>query len=475
MGGIKLDWHVESEQSETRAVEDPLARQRRREARQQFLAILAGLVLVVGAVALGILWRLRDVENRVRRDLLDTVEAEITALRIGDLASYTAIQRSASDAFVLEQSRRFEEYQRLKQAGRIQLTGEVVSTAIDDQRARVVVEELIDGVPYHVVWFYWRYDNPGGAHNGWRHVPDDLTFWGDERTIETGAGRVTFRELDAALGRALAERLPDWWARGCMLLACAEPPPDPTIEIVAARPPAVAWDSPDGWTLRITSPLVERARADVALPPGLAQMVAEQLAARLLRFATGDTHPSATTDAAWLHRDYARWMAQHMRTDTLTVQGEGFIESLQANYGPHAPAVVLDALRTNPTVDGVLSALAGVPLAQLSPDQLNDLDWRGYFQWRLALERELLSEPQVEAFLSLYDLENVNAASEARLRLESPAYTVQPVPEVQSVAITRENAQTYAWADVVYTDNGIKVMEGRIAWRWTGGSWRRLN
>lgn len=475
MGGIKLDWHVESEQSQTRATEDPAARQRRLHAWRQFLAILAALAIVVGAVVAAILWRLNDIENRIHRDLLDTVDAEITALRIGDLAGFMAIQRSASDAFMLEQSRKYEEYQALKQAGRIQLTGTVIDATIDNQRARVVIEEILDGVPQHVVWFYWRYEDGDDSRSGWRRVPDDLTFWGDSNEIAAGAGSVTYHALDEPLARALAERLPAWWGRGCALLSCADVPPVPHIDIVAARPAAVEWASPDGWTLRVTSPLVGRARADVPLPPDLARSIAQQLAARLVRYSTGSTALSAHNDAAWLYDEYARWMAHHMMSQTPSPEQGGFIESLIAAYGPGAPGTVLSALRSTPTLDGVLTALTGIPLAQLSADQLDDLAWGSFFQWRLALEPRLLSESHGEAFIGLYDLGDRTAAGEAMLRLESPAYALRPVPVVRSVQITRENQQTYAWVGASYMENGYSVQDVTILWRWANESWRRVN
>lgn len=478
MGGIKLDWHVESEQSQTRATEDPLVRQRRRAARRQFLAILAALVIVVGAIVGAILWRLNDVENEIKRDLLDTVEAEVTALRIGDLANYTAIQRSASDTFMLEQSQRFEYYQQLKQDGRIQLTGRVVSTAIDDQRARVVLEEIIDGVPYHVVWFYWRYAASENDEGGWRHVPDDLTFWGEERTITTGSGRVIYNALDHDLARALADRLPVWWARGCELLACPTPPPDPTIRIVAEQPPAVEWNTPDGWTLRVTSPLVSRARADVPLPPDFAQTIAQQLAMRLVRHATGDVIPDPASDAAWLQADYARWMAGHMR-DQLQEAG-GFMESLIALYGPGVPGTVLNTLASAAPVggaasfDNVMLAVTGVPLSQLSADQLNTLDWRAFFRWRLELETALLREGDREGFLALYDTADSAAFNLAVQNADSPTYAARPVPVVREVQITQENGQLYAWVTATYTENGLTLQDASFLWRWANGTWRRV-
>ena len=139
--GIRLDWQAESEQSRLRATEDPAALRRRQRARRQIMLLLALLVAVLGLIGALILWRLQHVDDQIRRDLLDTVSVEVTALRVGDLANYMAVQRSASDSFLLEQSQRFEDYQTLKASHRVALTGEVISATIDNQRARVVLEE----------------------------------------------------------------------------------------------------------------------------------------------------------------------------------------------------------------------------------------------------------------------------------------------------------------------------------------------
>ena len=66
----------------------------------------------------------------------------------------------------------FEAYQQLKQAHRVELTGDVLDVTIDDLRGRVVLQETIDGVPYKVVWFYWYYEDGGERDQpGWRRVP----------------------------------------------------------------------------------------------------------------------------------------------------------------------------------------------------------------------------------------------------------------------------------------------------------------
>ena len=128
-------------------------------------------------------------------------------------------------------------------------------------------------------------------------------------------------------------------------------------------------------------------------------------------------------------------------------------------------------------LDDALTALSGVTMPLLTVDQLNSLVWESFFQWRLALEPQLVTEPANSgAFLDLYDLESVAASSEAALRLESPAYAAQPVPQVVSVTIGRDAAsQTYAYAETTRTENGVTVPAGTVIWRLSSGTWKRAN
>lgn len=475
--GIKLDWQVESEQTQTRATEDLATRQRRRRTQRRFLLLIGLLVCILGSVVIAAVWRLRDIDHRLRQDLIDTVQAEVTALRVGDFANYMAIQRSASDAFITEQTRAYEDYQVLKQANRVRLTGEIVDITIDDQRGRVIVQEEIDGVPHHVLWFYWYYEDGGSNdQSGWRHVPDDLTFWGNERELETERVRVTYRELDEAFARALADRIDAWIAEGCALLACASPPPQITINVVAEQSARIEWAAADYWTLVITSPLVERARADVLLDPAREALIAEDIARRLVALATNFTPPPATADSAWFQDELARWLGNRLRA----APSGGFMDSLIALSGPTAPQNALATLiqvgakPMPPTLDDILITFMGNPMPLLPVEQLSALDWADFFQWRLELEHDLLVQPDAHtSYLGLYDQEDVYAAGEAVRRLEDPAYISQPVPQVQNVAITRdEQSQTYAYVEVTITQDGFTTTN-TIIWRLAGGTWKR--
>lgn len=475
--GIKLDWQIESERTQMRATEDPELARRRQMARRRLVFLILGLAVLLAAGVAAIYWRLDQVEQQYRQDLVDTVEIEVAALRLGDFASFMSIQRSASDAFMLDQSRLFQEYQELKRTNNVELPGTVRDTAIDNLRGRVVVEEVIDGVPYHVAWFYWYYED-GGPNNqrGWRHVPADLTFWGDEAEIVSGPARVTYRTLDQALAEALAPRVGEWWARGCELLGCLTPPPDLRVDIVAERPARLEWAAHDGWTLRITSPLVERARADMPLPPDLSRAVAEQIAARLVRHTADNATPAAYSDAQWLTQELTRWLADQFTADSEAENAAGgVVASLVAAYGPGAPGALARATATPATLDAMLSVVTGQPLALLPAETLNALDWRPFFQWRLDVERRLLDQADGgPALLELYDLESTVAVGEVSRRIEDPTYAPRTTLEVRSVTIQPgDNAsQIYAFADVARPELGGQE---QIIWRLAGGTWKRAN
>jgi len=93
--GIKLDWQVESEQSNIKATEDPQAQLRRRQARRQLILLLLLVVCLLSLAGAAVIWRLQQVDDRIRQDLLDTIAIEVTALRIGDFANYMAIHSSS--------------------------------------------------------------------------------------------------------------------------------------------------------------------------------------------------------------------------------------------------------------------------------------------------------------------------------------------------------------------------------------------
>jgi len=476
--GIRLDWQVESEQSELRAQEDPEAQRRRRVTQRRFIMLIIAIgSLLCLAVSL-VIWRLQQVDEQFRDSLVDTVEAEIAALKVGDLDAFMRIQRSRSSAFLIEQQREFELYQQLKQSHRVQFTANVLDVAIDDLTGRVVVEEIIDGVPYKVVWYYWYYEPDGsGEPSGWRRVPDNLAFWGEERTLRTTHTRIRYQALDEDLAQALSPRLEDWWTRGCALLGCADTPPALHVEIVAQPAATVAWKPDNAWMLIVPSPLVSRARADVPLSTDLEQSIRRLVAARLTQHVTGDQATATPNDAAWVVSELERWLGNRLIAGHATPAADPtFVGQLVAQYGPDAIPALVSSLSGDPPLDQFIHAVSGVSLAQMSVEQLNQLDWRGFFQWRVRLERELLAQPDTnQHFLALYDLDRADAASNANVRLQDPSYAASEAPHVTAIGITRdENGDTFAVIELVHSGAGEPLTETAF-WRLASGTWKRVS
>jgi hypothetical protein len=137
--GIQLDWQVESERKQRRATEDPEAKRWRRKQRRKLIFATVALATVVCGVIGAIIWRLNSVDAAYRRDLEDTVDVEIRALKVGDEDNYMSIRRSGSDYWLETQRQTFQEYQTVKRAGQLELTGNILDLEmdIDESRARV--------------------------------------------------------------------------------------------------------------------------------------------------------------------------------------------------------------------------------------------------------------------------------------------------------------------------------------------------
>jgi hypothetical protein len=448
---IRLDWKVESERVQNQG-EDPNTRRRRRLARARFFLVVGFLgALLFGGGALVVL-RLSAVDDQIKQNLADTVLVETTALRIGDYLGYMELQRSASPNWLQIQGQRFTYYQNLKAANNVVLDGEVLDLAIDGPRGRVLLAETINGIAHQTVWFYWRYND------GWRHVPPDYTFWGLPAQKVSGQVTIQYNALDSGLATALAENVDRWWRTACEALACGETPPL-LIEIVAEPSTQVAWR---GDTLVVPSPLAAEERVVIApaLSNALADEVARQMASATVSKLTGGYQAPTASDAAWLQQGITYWLAAQ-----LTGRGDpnslAFVQGIRTVYGVEGLRRILQALTVEPDVRALASALGD------RVEALN-LDWRVFFQWRLDVEKTLLSQGDQNAVINLWDAQNPNATTYLAARLANP---IAPTPQVQSVTIV-------PGPDAVPQALVSAVLEGlpiTITFRLVDGSWRRAS
>jgi hypothetical protein len=452
--GIRLDWQIEAERAYQRAGEDPGEKRRRRVQRLRILAFTAGVIIWLCIMA-GIVWfRLYTVDNQIREALVNTVQAETATLRIGDFGGFLAIQWAApGGTWIEEQSAHFKRYQDLKTKSDLKLTGNVLDAVVDGTRGRALVEEVIDGVPYRALWFYWRFGD------GWRHVPADLTFWGDAQTINGKVSTVKFYQLDAPMSQALAPRIDRWWSEGCGYVGCQETP-KLTVEIVAELVGQVRWDEKRLNTLIVPSPLAieERIRADMPIPPVTEEAIAAQIASRVFDLATGNLRPVQTADAAWLRQMIVEWLSS-----TFVGRGDpdqmSFVQSLKDHYGPSALIALVQQIQGKADIS-VVGAALNQPLETLA------LDWRTFFQWRLNVEKTFLSRNDLVGFQALWDTANPQALEQMRQRQSRPA---ERTPQVQAVAISPGPDGAARATVQVAVDGKAQV----IIFRLVDGAWKR--
>jgi hypothetical protein len=465
--GLRLDWEIESEKGGSySAQEDPQLKRRRRQGRRRLILLLIGVVtLLAGAGAL-LIWRLTAADLAIESQLRDTVEAEVAALRIGDWNAFNAAQRSADPTWGPSQQNLFTQYQQFKEARDINLTGTVRALTIDGLRARVVVEEIIEGIPYAQAWFYWRYDD------GWLHGPQDIAFWGARQAYTGRDVTVRYLELDEPLARDLGVAVESWVNATCgPILQCGDLP-HITLNIDPSGPLQPAWNAENPWTLDLLSPfagqptaqqpLAGRVRYDQPFSGQLRLDVAGMIAARVLDEATrGADAPSYPSDAAYLRASIIAWLTGRYAG---VANSALLITSLAENYGLGAVGRLAPVLTSGATLD-VLAGVTGVPL------EAANLDWRDLLSWRLQLEHALYLSRDQAALLNLYDVPFHSTAA-ARFGAPTP-----PPAEAEVVLAPRSTAPDGVPQIVAIArfGTGEALREEQVTFRWVGGAWRRAS
>jgi hypothetical protein len=455
--GIKLDWEIESEQSGGQhniGEEATSARQRRRTWLRLLLLVLI-VVGVLGGAAAAVISRLRTIDDQIEMLLRNTVDAEITALRIGDLNAFLTAQRSASNDWLLAQQGVFNDYQTLKQQNKIELTGQILGLTIDKNRARVQVQEILSGVPYTRVWFYWRYED------GWRHVPPDYTFWGDVGQYQGKSVTVRYNTVDAPLANAMGASIDTWLATACAALPCGTLP-TLSVEIIPDNTLQPAWSTANPWSIQIPSPFTDRARSDMPFDTAMQLKVSNLIADRLVSAASNNMQPTYPADAYYLRQAVISWLVgQFVQFDTNAF----VISSLAKNYGPAAVGKLVTSLQ--PNSDGrVLATAAGVS----SLEQAH-LDWRDFLTWRLSTEGELIKRRDENNYMNLYDTHDETVRNLAAQRFN----TAPPESPVVVSAQLETSSGTPVLRALAQVGPKDKRTQQEVQFRLVDGLWRRVN
>jgi len=421
MGRIRLEWDIETQKIEKSDSEDPRTKWAR---RRNLLRLFLLIGILLGAVAGGVLFiqnRLLEVEDQLDQLLRDTVRAEVAALRIGDFNTFINLQRSATDEWVNTQQINYQTYEQLKVNSELRLTGNVLATEIEGQRGRAIVEEIIDGVPYANVWFYWRYAD------GWRHVPPDLTFWGEEQTIESDNLLIRYRTVDQLFSEELDTVVSDWLTQGCRILQCTQVP-SLTIEVVTESPEQVLWIDEANWLLRIRSPYLNGARADKPFDDQLRLQVATLLAEHMVNAQTNYMVMTYPHDVYHLRQAVISYLVEQFAQ----VETNSFLmESIANQYGQDKIGQLVSLF--TPTSDmSIIQQVVPAPLGQAN------LDWRDFITWRLVTEDELIARRSEGEWLNLYDTtdEAVRTAAYNRYNANIPLQNPVAIEQQMQTSVT---------------------------------------
>lgn len=386
MSRIGFEWEIETQQLTRVHGEDPLARRRRRRNLLRLLLLIGLLASLIGIGALGIRQRLLDARKAIAQMLQDTIKAEVAALRIGDMNAWLQLQDIADQTWIESQRTIFHHYQRLKSEGAVKLSGNIVAVALDDSRARALVQEDIRGLPYARLWFY-RFE--GGD---WLHIAPDFAFWGDLASY-TGPGLdIQYRSADQQFVEQLGAALVDWRVRGCDLLDC-DSMPTLSVEVLPGAAAQAAWTEEAKPRLRLRSPYVELARADQPFDNAYRQAVSELLANRLIADYRGGIAAEYPQDAYFLLESAKTWLSRWL--DGVET-GAGLLPSLARNYGPESLADLLAKLKPSDGIS-ILGEVLAVNIAEA------ELDWSDFIGWRLNAEASLIRARAENDWLNLYD------------------------------------------------------------------------
>jgi len=450
---IRLEWNVESQRIDGAGSESAAEKRRRRRAA---LALLALVLLLAATIGLGLLFlrqRMLEIERQFAQLLQDTVKAEVAALRIGDLNSFLHIQSAEDANWIARQRALFQQYGVLKSAGSIELPGAILGVTIDKDRARALVQENINSLPYARLWFYRR------SSEGWRHVAQDPSFWGERHSFASSAAVVRYRDVDELFARQVYAALLAWIEKGCEILDCAGLPPL-EIDIAADAAADAAWLDQANMRLLIRSPYLDIARADFPFDGWRQLLVSKLLAERLVDAHTGYLEPAPFQDAHFLRASAIAWLSE---TFTRLDGGATLMRSLAANYGADKIASLLSALSATSDLSLVGRAI------NLRLDEA-DLDWRDFVHWRLRLEAQLMTARRQNEWLNLYDTSDESARLAAYER-----YRQNPPPSEYQVVDARLSIGSDGRPHLRATARDASAGDEIILFNLVDGAWKRAN
>ena len=471
--GVKLDWDIEAEKGKKKEHrEDKQQRGARYLGVFRLVLTVAIFASILGGIVYLVFQRLEQVNQQIEQLLSDTVQAEVAALRVGDLTAFEALQRSAREDWAGSQREVFNNYQALKIDSNVVLTGRILDVEVDGQRGRVQVEEIIDGVPYVQTWYYWNYsripgcdDTADDCRTGWLHTIPDTAFRGASATIENDDYIIRYNEIDAEVATQIDESLSRWLADTCRYVDC-DLLPLITLDIVVAPGSSIrpADNEENAWQFIVPSPYTGRARADMPFDTTLQLEMASLVSERLLGQVTNNVDPVFASDAWFLRESILAWMTG--RFVQLNPETH-LIQSLVDNHGVDTLTALLQNLQATSSMSILATVTGNSSVADMS------LDWRDYVLWKLELEDDLIETQNEPVWTSLYDFTDPLVRDAAYQRYLNNFVATNRT--VLSARIETVNLATPQLVAEVNVTRGFESGQEIIVFNLINGNWLRAN
>lgn len=399
---VELEW-----ESSTRIPNEGLPQPGQRRFNRWWIAIVAASL--VAAIAIAIILRLDEIERWQLRTLHDAFNAELAALRIGDLDAFLALQHQGDEIWVKQQEEHFHETQAKPN---LNLIGEIINSEISENGDLGIVHfrEIEDGIPYERLWFYWSFEE-----TGWRHLPQNTELWGEATSNSSNLFEIRYFSRDELLAEELARILPEWMELGCQVLSCAEQP-QLLVEIIPDPNLILSWDHLNAWHLRIPSPLLTRMRSDQPFSPSLQRSLAELVGTQL--FLTSQIAPieSISMDDRYFRQTVYSWLLNRFLG---IKEVSPLLDSVVERYGVQTIASAMNDF-------GGLHLLPALRKAtKTSLAELALLDWRDYLHWLIRV-----SDPEFSGEITSLQVTDDQGSIRITLRVQ-PAGDNSPASEIE--------------------------------------------
>lgn len=282
-----------------------------------------GLLRTVGYLGLGVLigtlisggiiyFVAQRNQAMARADLQAVISAEARALATGDEEIFLSLQ---------DDSEAWQEIQRYELEAR-EITNAPTELSLDNfvllnEIAWATVGFEQSGTPYQRMQFYRL------VNGQWRRTAPDLSFWGEEKSLETRNIRFVYRARDEALVQKLSQVAEDVYSRTALefnvgasprLTFYIDPEPQPNSPLITAG------------EVHLASPQLTGIRNDGELPIEFSQKAAYSIILRLALeksgIKIGSRVPEPTIGPNWVvMQGVVYWQLDRLLPDNTTVPG----------------------------------------------------------------------------------------------------------------------------------------------------------